>query len=144
MYLPQYLVRVRAAFTRTNQGGIVRKLSFVAAALAIGIIACTAADPVEEPVAESESAAKACRPDKKYVSRDANQCAAILFLCEEGREPFFDNRGCGCRCRGSANVCNDPARTYVSQDPAQCAVIRFACPEGQTYFGDDCGCGCTY
>jgi hypothetical protein len=121
-----------------------KKVSVFAVSLAVALLACTAADPVEEPVAESESAAKACRPDKKYVSRDPDKCAAILFLCEAGREPFFDARGCGCRCQGSANVCDDPARTYVSRDPSECQLVRFVCDSGQTYFSDACGCGCTY
>lgn len=39
-----------------------------------------------------------CSPEKKYVSRSPSTCAAIHFLCEPGREPFFDPTGCGCRC----------------------------------------------
>ena len=116
------------------------KLSFVAVAFILA--ACSAADSTDEPVGQSESAAKACRPAKKYVSRSTSQCAAILFVCEEGREPFFDSRGCGCECATApANVCDDPARTYVSRDPAQCQLVRFSCESGQAFF-DDCGCGC--
>lgn len=35
-------------------------------------------------------------PDRSWVSKDPNQCAAILFLCAEGTQPFFDECGCGC------------------------------------------------
>jgi hypothetical protein len=77
-----------------------------------------------------------------YVSRDPNQCAAILYTCPEGYSPFFSDCGCGCQQdpRAACNY-NDPNRTWVSQDPDQCAVIRFYCDEGQPFF-DDCGCGC--
>jgi hypothetical protein len=34
-------------------------------------------------------------PDKEYVARDPNVCAAIRFYCPVGR-PFFDDCGCGC------------------------------------------------
>jgi hypothetical protein len=33
---------------------------------------------------------------RKYASHDPNQCAAMTFICEEGRVPFFDKTGCGC------------------------------------------------
>ncbi len=35
-------------------------------------------------------------PARDYVSRDPDQCAAILFLCVDGMQPFFDSCGCGC------------------------------------------------
>jgi len=61
-----------------------------------------------------------------YVSRDANQCAAIRFLCADGNEPFFNECGCGCRptpgeacgpvecgsgevcCNSSCGICTAP------------------------------------
>ena len=88
--------------------------------------------------------APSCKPEKKYVSRNVTQCAATLFLCEVGREPFFDASGCGCACEGSVNKCDDPARTYMARDAYTCSTIRFACADGLSYFSDDCGCGCTY
>jgi hypothetical protein len=39
-----------------------------------------------------------CFPELKYVSRDPRQCAAMLFICEQGRQPFFNASGCGCAC----------------------------------------------
>jgi hypothetical protein len=35
-------------------------------------------------------------PDYTYVSRDAQECLAITFVCEPGSEPFFNECGCGC------------------------------------------------
>jgi hypothetical protein len=82
-----------------------------------------------------------CKPEKKYVSRDPNKCAAMLFLCEAGREPFFNSSGCGCACAGSVDKCADPSRTYVTHDPYECQLIRYACASG-VGFSDECGCGC--
>lgn len=81
-------------------------------------------------------------PNMSYVSRDPNECPAILFQCPEGSTAFFND--CGCGCQTTAKTCNyeDPNRTYISQDPAQCAAIRFFCEPGRSPFFDDCGCGC--
>jgi hypothetical protein len=41
---------------------------------------------------------KGCRygdPSRQWVSRSADQCAAIRFYCEQGT-PFSDRCGCGC------------------------------------------------
>lgn len=58
-------------------------------------------------------------PTKSYVSRDADQCATIRFICAEGQQAFFDDCGCGC------------------QD--SCTSIGF-CIDG--YVWDDATCGC--
>lgn len=36
-------------------------------------------------------------PNRSYVSREPDKCAAIRFVCETGKEPFFDDCGCGCQ-----------------------------------------------
>jgi hypothetical protein len=81
-------------------------------------------------------------PNMSYVSRDPNECPAILFKCPEGSTAFFND--CGCGCQTTTKTCNyeDPNRTYISQDPAQCATLRFFCEPGKSPFFDDCGCGC--
>jgi hypothetical protein len=81
-------------------------------------------------------------PTMSYVSRDPNECPAILFQCPTGSTAFFND--CGCGCQSTASSCNyeDPDRRYVSQDPEQCAAIRFICEDGQASFFNDCGCGC--
>lgn len=35
-------------------------------------------------------------PTRRYVSRDPNECPAILFFCNEGETAFFNECGCGC------------------------------------------------
>jgi len=81
-------------------------------------------------------------PNLSYVSRDPNECPALLFKCPEGSTAFFND--CGCGCQTTTRACNyeDPNRRYVSQDPDRCAAIRFFCNEGESAFFDDCGCGC--
>ncbi|QSQ28639.1 hypothetical protein JY651_18750 [Pyxidicoccus parkwayensis] len=43
---------------------------------------------------------KACDssdPNVSYVSKDPERCSAIRFACEAGKEPFFNDCGCGCQ-----------------------------------------------
>lgn len=35
-------------------------------------------------------------PDRSYVSHSPATCAAIRFICEADKSPFFDDCGCGC------------------------------------------------
>lgn len=35
-------------------------------------------------------------PNRKYVSKDPEKCAAIRFICAEKEVAFFDECGCGC------------------------------------------------
>ena len=81
-------------------------------------------------------------PNYSYVSRDPNECPAILFTCPEGSTAFFND--CGCGCLNQSRTCNyeDPNRRYVARSPEQCAAIRYVCNEGESAFSDDCGCGC--
>jgi hypothetical protein len=52
-------------------------------------------DPASEDAKQLDSAAQCDDPDRSYVSRDPDACAAISFLCGDS-EPFFDECGCGC------------------------------------------------
>jgi len=82
-------------------------------------------------------------PGVSYVSRDPEQCLAILFVCPEGSTQFFNDCGCGCRPQ-EETTCDytDHRRRYVATSPEQCATIRFVCEPGTEYFSDSCGCGC--
>jgi len=44
----------------------------------------------------------ACDGDegKIYTSRDPDECKTLLFTCAPGRDPFFNNEGCGCELNG--------------------------------------------
>jgi hypothetical protein len=33
---------------------------------------------------------------KEYISSDLEECKRILFTCDQGKAPFFDEAGCGC------------------------------------------------
>lgn len=81
-------------------------------------------------------------PSLSYVSKDPQECTALLFKCPEGSTAFFGECGCGCQQLPKACDYQDPSRRYVSQDPAQCAAIRFVCNPGEDAFFDECGCGC--
>lgn len=35
-------------------------------------------------------------PNLRYVSRDPAECQLILFTCNPGETPFFNDCGCGC------------------------------------------------
>jgi hypothetical protein len=81
-------------------------------------------------------------PNLTYVSRDPNQCPAIMFKCPEGSTAFFSECGCGCKNTTEACSHDDPNRRYLAQDPNQCAALRFVCTPGESAFFDECGCGC--
>ena len=39
-------------------------------------------------------------PNKTYVGQSPEQCATIRFACEEGKQYFADDCGCGCESSG--------------------------------------------
>jgi hypothetical protein len=61
---------------------------------------CSAASEQDDAQGDTEKTKKRCDyndPNLQYVSRDPDQCAVIRFTCETGREPFFNECGCGCQ-----------------------------------------------
>jgi hypothetical protein len=67
--------------------------------------------------------------DKTWVSKDADQCALILFLCQEGEQPFFNECGCGCepvvelcgdKVCGSDEFCCNPSCGICAPDGGFC------------------------
>ena len=84
--------------------------------------------------------------NKQYVSRDLEQCKLILFQCVEGRVPFSDESGCGCKLDDTPVVCTPESRRIEACtaiyapvcgwfDPNQVQCIRYPC--AQTY-GNSC------
>jgi hypothetical protein len=67
-------------------------------ALGLAVMACGASDDKEDTSDQTESAVKACKPERQYVSHDPSQCMPIRFMCVVGRVPFSDAKGCGCEC----------------------------------------------
>ena len=62
---------------------------------------CTPAPKEAAPAGDGGTqGATACAPDDpnvSYISNDPERCAAIRFACETGKEPFFNDCGCGCQ-----------------------------------------------
>jgi putative hemolysin len=56
-------------------------------------------------------------PNMTYVSRDPQECKVIKFLCVQGKEPFTDEFGCGCRTAASStetkNFCTPDERDQL-------------------------------
>lgn len=72
----------------------------------------------------------ACRrndPTRSYVSRSPEQCRAISFRCVDGKQPFFNECGCGCE-----EVVNRPCGSNVCGPGTYCcnASCGICAPEG--------------
>lgn len=103
------------------------------------------------PCAESvESCPPDCAPndtneDKKYITSDPDKCALIRFQCTEGREPFFDEGGCGCqvvdstmkpvKCTQRSDICTKEYRPVCGWFNESIRCIKAPC--AQTY-GNSC------
>lgn len=74
---------------------------------------------------------------KSWISKDPAKCAAIRFVCEAGKEPFFGD--CGCGCQPAAPACH-PADEYIKTGSS--CLINFLCTKDKKAFKDACGCGC--
>ena len=48
-------------------------------------------------VAEEQAEQCGTAPTKSYILREPAQCAAVMFACKQGSQPFFDACGCGCQ-----------------------------------------------
>ncbi|MBI4511017.1 MAG: protease complex subunit PrcB family protein [Deltaproteobacteria bacterium] len=63
--------------------------------------------------------------NKKYVSRSAEECTLIDFMCQEGTRQFTNECGCGCAqpedCPPYINCMPGPGRT-CSDSPARCPL----------------------
>lgn len=109
--------------------------------------------------------------ERKYVSRDVEQCKLVLFQCaiNEGYRAFSDATGCGCERNeddddddkdDEAEIEDDDddrdddssiperlegwdeSRTYVRKNVQECTELDFSCGLGQEKFYDEIGCGC--
>lgn len=66
-----------------------------------------------------------CANSTSYVSLDPEQCKVIRFMCVRGKEPFTDEKGCGCRDISESGVnsfveCEAAGYTLLRSDPTQC------------------------
>lgn len=86
-------------------------------------------------------------PDRHYVSRDPNECAAIMFLCADGTEPFFDDCGCGCADVGGGCTTTALCVEGYVWDARACECVPDGgqacgngfCPAGQVCCNSSCG-----
>lgn len=92
---------------------------------AVLISACTKPIPVEPDGGIGTT------PEKLYVSEDPEQCTLIKFMCEEGREPFFDEKGCGCELiKGKLQAidCTDPRPQACTKEYMPvCGQVQVQC-----------------
>jgi hypothetical protein len=80
-------------------------------------------------------------PGRRWVSRSAEECTLIDFVCQAGEKHFFNNCGCGCE-GGPLCDYNAADRTWAAKSPEQCKLVKFACAAGKRPFFNNCGCGC--
>lgn len=94
---------------------------------AVMLTACTKPIPVEPDGGIGTT------PEKLYVSEDPEQCTLIKFMCEEGREPFFDKKGCGCQLiknegKLQAYDCVDPRPEACTKEYMPvCGQVKVQC-----------------
>ena len=99
------------------------------------------ADCIGVCVPRQPTGARCANPRRRYVSRDLDRCATILFRCEPGARPFSDECGCGClrgtwsrlepqpggvRCR--ENICG-PGEYCCNESCGICAPIGGVCTQ---------------
>ena len=78
--------------------------------------------------------------EKQYISTDPEQCKVIKFLCTQGKQPFFEDKGCGCEpitedekvfCpQQQAEFCTEiyqPVCGWFDPDKIQC--IKYPCAQ---------------
>lgn len=85
---------------------------------------------------------------KNYVSTDPEECKLIKFMCIEGKQPFFDENGCGCEpitdgklqaidCPAERpTICTKEYMPVCGQVQVQC--IKEPCPPIKQTFGNKC------
>ena len=91
----------------------------------------------------------ACPADKIYIGESPEKCQVIKFMCTEGRQPFFDDKGCGCEvvnvtkgklqaidCVERAEMCTQEYMPVCGQVQVQC--IRAPCPPIMQTFSNKC------
>lgn len=62
------------------------------------------------------------RPERKYVAKSVDKCAAIRYFCEKDYVAFHDDCGCGCEpAPGKPSVQGEPCKDKV------CAQGEFCC-----------------
>lgn len=71
----------------------------------------------------SGSGGECDKPERKYVARDKDKCAAIRYFCEKGYVAFHDD-DCGCGCEPAEG--SPPAQGQPCKDKV-CGPDQFCC-----------------
>jgi hypothetical protein len=89
-------------------------MKYVLILILIGAVMLTACAKTTDPIACTEDAKMcadgtavgrdannncefpACPEETTYVSESPEQCMVIKFMCVQGKQPFFNESGCGC------------------------------------------------
>jgi len=102
-------------------------------------------DSVLDQAPDSQSEAMNLCPHGRgvsYVSRDADRCSVIRFICDPGEVAFSNDCGCGCidpLAGPTLNNCNQVERNYDRElDRIQACNTAADC--GQVLTGTSCGC----
>ena len=84
--------------------------------------------------------------EKRYVSKDIEQCQVIRYRCEIGEEYFSDEMGCGCVTTVEAggvppikedeSICTQQYDPVCGEVEVQC--IKAPCPPIKQTFSNDC------
>lgn len=79
-----------------------------------------------------------------YVSTDLEQCKLIKYMCVQGKEPFTDANGCGCKPTSQVQFPDGQTEDvfYVATNVTVCAATTFLCDADKQMFFNESGCGC--
>ena len=83
-------------------------------------------------------------PDKQYIQKNPEQCQVIRYLCVQGKQPFSDECGCGCKTvnatsgklqafdctpeQKKADVCIELYKPVCGWfDPAKIQCVKYPC-----------------
>ncbi|MFH0862233.1 MAG: hypothetical protein V1875_04305 [Candidatus Altiarchaeota archaeon] len=108
----------------------------------------------EKPIPVESDGGIGTSNTREYISRNLTQCAATDWICEDGKQQFYDENGCGCEqvhprppegklrafeCsleQRKADFCTEEyAPVCGFSDPAKIQCIKYPC--AQTY-GNAC------
>ena len=100
----------------------------------------------------------ACPADKIYIGNSPEKCQVIKFMCVQGRQPFFDDKGCGCEVTNATNTvsnttvpsgklqaydCTDRTQACTKEYMPVCGqvqveCVRAPCPPIKETFSNKC------
>ncbi|MGV8150892.1 MAG: hypothetical protein ACP5NV_04140 [Candidatus Woesearchaeota archaeon] len=103
----------------------------------------------ETPIPVEPDGGIGTTPEKVYVSESSEQCMVLNFRCEDGKQPFFDDKGCGCEPtldegKLQAYDCTDPRPQACTKEympvcgQVQVQCVTQPCDIQKQTFGNKC------